>query len=106
MSTYEMMKQEPPAYGQPVEGYQQQGAYQQPGVPAAEPQHIAAEPPPPRRNFFERRSRVGETAEGEDGTNNGGDSDGTMDPGDTCIPEKALNVSFCGSACAICGNYH
>ena len=89
MATYEMMKQDPPAYGQPGEGYQQQGAYLEP-VPATGPANLQPHDQPPpstRRNFFQRRTRTD-----EDGAENN-DEDDTMDPGDTCIPEKALDVS-------------
>lgn len=79
MSSYEMMKQDLPAYGQPAGGYQQQsGPYQQ-TVPGTHPARAEA---------------VNSTSEVEhhDPPDNegAGDEDGIMGPGE--IPQKALNV--------------
>ena len=87
MSTYEMMKQELPAYGQPgVGGYQQQpGQYMQTvplpnsgqGThPASEVQHH--DEPPPRRGA------------GDDTDDEGSGDEDVLGPGE--IPDKALNV--------------
>ena len=100
MSTYEMMKQDLPAYAgqqpgadgagsgyqmqQPAGGYQQQGQFVQaaPGgtFPAREVQHH--DPPPPRRD------PSGDDTEDENANDEDKDIIG---PGD--IPDKALNVS-------------
>ena len=87
MSSYEMMKQELPAYGQPG-GYQHQPApYMQlpnanmnNGQHANEVQHH--DEPPPRRG-----SRHG--CGGDDSDDEGSDED-VLGPGE--LPDKALNV--------------
>ena len=86
MSSYEMMKQELPPYGQPG-GYQQQPAQytvQVPngGQPANEVQHHEDQEPPPRRNGC---------AGGDDSDDEGGDKD-VLGPGE--LPDRALNVSI------------
>lgn len=89
MSSYEVMKQELPPYGQPG-GYQQQPAqYMQTGVqmpnggqPTNEVQHH--DEPPPRRG-----SRRG--CDGDDSDDEGSDED-VLGPGE--LPDRALNVSM------------
>ena len=88
MSSYEMMKQELPPYGQPG-GYQQQQPPAQytpnGGQPANEVQHH--EEPPPPRSGGGRRGCAG----GDDSDDEGGDKD-VLGPGE--LPDRALNVSI------------
>lgn len=91
MSSYEVMKQELPPYGQPG-GYQQQPAqYMQQvpsgGQPANEVQHYDHEEPPPRRSGGRRGCAGGDDSEDE-----GGDKEDVLGPGE--LPDKALNVSI------------
>ena len=84
MSSYEMMKQELPPYGQPG-GYQQQPAqYMQTAVPVpngGQPANEVQHPPRPSG----RRGCAGDDSDDE-----GNDDGDVLGPGE--LPDKVLNV--------------